>query len=114
MRSIFAFILVFVLSMLLITPAFAQTEDELVAKFLKKAEKQQVQKVGYIVMNGSLGRLFQDNDYNKFSVRVSPLVSSVTSGSSTAISSPSLTMTSMTSTSLKSPMSGILISIVAI
>jgi hypothetical protein len=77
MRSIFVFILVLGLSMLLITPAFAQTEDELVAKFLKKAERKQDRKIGYLFVNGSMGRLYQDNDYNKMTNRVSPLISSV-------------------------------------
>ncbi len=77
MRSILTFILVVGISILLITPAFAQTEDELVAKFLKKVEKKHNKKVGYLVFNGSMGRLLQDNDYNKMSVRVSPLVSSL-------------------------------------
>lgn len=80
MRSILAVFMVIGLSLLLITPAIAQTEDELVAKFLKKAEKRHNQKVGYLVINGSFGRLFQDNDYNKFTTRVSPLVSSISDG----------------------------------
>ncbi len=80
MRSIFAIVMVIGLSLLLITPTFAQTEDELVAKFLKKAEKKQEKKVGYLIVNGSFGRLNRDNDYNKMSVRVSPLVSSIGDG----------------------------------
>jgi len=80
MRSVFTLILAFGLAILLIVPAMAQTEDELVAKFLKKVEKKQNKKVGYLVLNGSLGRLFQDNDYNMFSARVTPLVSSLSGG----------------------------------
>jgi hypothetical protein len=68
------------LSLLLITPTMAQTEDELIAKYLKKAEKKSTKKVGYLVINGSFGRLYRDNDYNKFSNRVSPLVASVGGG----------------------------------
>lgn len=81
MRSIFAIVMVIGLSLLLITPAFAQTEDELVAKFLKKVEKKQDKKVGYVIVNGAFGRLYRDNDYNKMTERVSPLVSSVGDGS---------------------------------
>jgi hypothetical protein len=77
MRSFFFVIMVIGLSLLLITPAFAQTEDELVAKFLKKTERKQSKKVGFLVVNGSFGRLFQDNDYNKFTTRVNPLLASV-------------------------------------
>jgi len=80
MRSILAFILAIGLSLLLVVPAMSQTEDELVAQFLKKAEKARVKKVGFVVVNGSFGRLNRDNDYNKFSVRVSPLISSVGGG----------------------------------
>lgn len=80
MRSILAFILAFGLSLLLVVPAMSQTEDELVAQFLKKTEKIQVKKVGFVVVNGSFGRLNHDNDYNKFTVRVSPLISSVSGG----------------------------------
>ena len=80
MRSILTFILALGLAVLLIVPAMAQTEDELVARFLKKAEKKHDKKVGYLVFNGSLGRLYQDNDYNKFSTRVTPLVSSLSGG----------------------------------
>ncbi len=80
MRSILAFFLAIGLSLLLVVPAMAQTEDELVAQFLKKTEKNHVKKVGFVVANGSFGRLNHDNDYNKFSVRVSPLISSVSGG----------------------------------
>ncbi len=80
MRSILAFFLAIGLSLLLVVPAMSQTEDELVAQFLKKAEKTQVKKVGFVIANGSFGRLNRDNDYNKFSVRVSPLISSVSGG----------------------------------
>lgn len=80
MRSLFALILVIGMSLLLTVPALAQSEDELVAQFLKKAEKSKVKKVGFFVVNGSFGRLNRDNDYNKFSVRVTPLISSVDGG----------------------------------
>lgn len=80
MRSILAFVLALGLSLLLVVPAMSQTEDELVSQFLKKTEKIQIKKVGFVVVNGSFGRLNRDNDYNKFSVRVSPLISSVSGG----------------------------------
>jgi len=77
MRRIFALTLGVVVSFLLAAPTFAQTEEELVNQFLKKAQRQQIKKVGFLVVNGAWGRLNRDNDYNKFTVRVSPLVSSV-------------------------------------
>ena len=72
MRAILVSLLVLTLSLLLVVPAMAQTEDELVAKFLKKAEKQQIKKVGYFVVQGSYGKLSDDNDYNKYASNVSP------------------------------------------
>jgi hypothetical protein len=78
MRSSLTFLFIFVISLLLISPVFAQTEDELVAKYLKKAEKRQIKKVGFVVLNGSIGRLNKDNDYNYFVNKVSPLMSTAT------------------------------------
>jgi len=74
MRSKLLYPLILVLSILFIAPAFAQTEDELVAKFLNKAEKKQKNKVGYLVFHGSYGKLSNDNDHNKVAGLVSPLV----------------------------------------
>jgi hypothetical protein len=84
MRTFLALIVVIGLSLLLITPVHAQTEDELVAKFLKKAEKKHTKKVGYLFANGAFGRLYRDNQYNMFTERVNPLISSV-SGNDTEI-----------------------------
>ena len=62
MRFRLASLLSFGLCLMLAGSAFGQTEDELVAKFLDKAEKQKTKKVGFLVVNGSFGRLFRDND----------------------------------------------------
>jgi hypothetical protein len=68
------------LSLLLAVPAFSQTEDEIVAKFLKKVEKQKEteginkKQVGFVVFNGSYGRLKNMNDYNKFAEGLSPFI----------------------------------------
>jgi hypothetical protein len=80
MRFRLASLLAFGLCLMLTGSVFAQTEDELVSKFFKQAEKQKTKKVGFLVVNGSFGRLFRDNDYNKFTNRVTPLVSDVSSG----------------------------------
>lgn len=71
MRSFFAYILVSFLVLVLAVPAMAQTEDELVAKFLKKAEKKQIKKVGYFILEGSYGKLGTNSDYNEFASGVS-------------------------------------------
>lgn len=71
MRSFFAYILVIFLAFLLAAPAMAQTEDELVSKFMKKAEKKQIKKVGYFILQGSYGKLGTNSDYNKFASGVS-------------------------------------------
>ena len=80
MRSIFVMVLVIGLAILVVAPAMAQTEDELVAQFLQKAKKKHTKNVGYLMLNGSFGRLFQDNDYNKMVTRVSPLVADLSGG----------------------------------
>ena len=51
-----------------VAPVFAQTEDEIVARYLKKAEKKQHQKkVGFVTAGFSYGKLGDNTDYNKFS-----------------------------------------------
>ncbi|MCK5125490.1 MAG: hypothetical protein KAR42_04480 [candidate division Zixibacteria bacterium] len=72
MRLLFTYILVSFLVVLFAAPIAAQTEDELVAKFLYKAEKKQMKKVGYFVLQGSYGKLGNNSDYNKFVNDVSP------------------------------------------
>ncbi|MEE9441232.1 MAG: hypothetical protein V3V99_01000 [candidate division Zixibacteria bacterium] len=80
MRSRLLFLAILAVSLLLAIPSFAQTEEELVNKFLKKAEKNQIKKVGYLIIQGSYGRLNSDNDYNYFTGRVSPLMATATGG----------------------------------
>lgn len=50
----------------------AQTEEELVARFLKKADKHHVKKVGFITFSGSYGKLSTVSDYNQFAIKTSP------------------------------------------
>ncbi|MBN2226502.1 MAG: hypothetical protein JW763_03980 [candidate division Zixibacteria bacterium] len=49
-----------------VAPVFAQTEDEIVAKYLQKAEKKHKTKVGFLSANFSYGRLAEDNGYRQF------------------------------------------------
>ncbi len=72
MRSFCTFILIGFLVLLFAVPAMAQTEDELVAKFLNRAEKQQIKKVGYFIVQGSYGKLGTNSSYNEFASDVSP------------------------------------------
>lgn len=67
------------ISLLLVVPAFSQTEDEMVAKFLKKAEADTKGKtqLGYVYFNGTYGRLKNANDYNQFADGLSPLISGI-------------------------------------
>ncbi|MDD4052595.1 MAG: hypothetical protein PHR28_11950 [candidate division Zixibacteria bacterium] len=78
MRCKCLFPVVLGLSLLLAVPAFSQTEDEVIARFLQKAEKNTVEKqqkkVGFVVFNGSYGRLKNMNDYNQFAEGMSPFV----------------------------------------
>jgi len=46
--------------------AFSQTEDEIIAKYLKKAEKKHRDKVGFIGLTGAYGKLPNETDYLKF------------------------------------------------
>lgn len=74
MRCKYFFPLVLGLSLLIAIPAFGQSEDELVARFLKKTETKQAKKIGYVVFSGSYGRLKNVNDYNRFAEGISPLI----------------------------------------
>lgn len=76
--------IILILSILLAVPVMAQTEDELVARFIRKTERKQKKKVGFIVFDGSYGKLANGSSYNNFARSTSPLISS-SDGSSTAI-----------------------------
>lgn len=85
MRSKLFSILILGLAIFLAAPVFCQTEDEIVANFLKKTEKKKTKHtVGFFMINGSYGRLNRDNKYNYFATKVTPLVTSV-DGSSTLV-----------------------------
>ena len=47
-------------------PVMAETEDEIVNRYLKKVEKKHVRKLGWISANFSLNRINRHNDYNDF------------------------------------------------
>ncbi len=47
-------------------PAKAETEDEIVNRYLKKIEKKHVRKLGWISANFSSNRINRHNDYNDF------------------------------------------------
>ncbi|MFH2036883.1 MAG: hypothetical protein ABIJ45_10810 [Candidatus Zixiibacteriota bacterium] len=54
-----------------VTSAFADTEDEIIAKYLKKTEKKHANKIGFISTNFSYGKLSNDIGYNSFSFSAS-------------------------------------------
>lgn len=74
MRCKCLFPIVLGLSLLLAVPAFSQTEDEIIARFLKKTETKHKTQLGYVVVNGSYGRLKNMNDYNRFAEGLSPFI----------------------------------------
>ncbi len=78
MRSIITFLALITFTLLLIVPAMAQTEDELVNRFMNKANKNQIKKVGYVIFHGSYGKLSDDNDYNKYASHVNPYITTAT------------------------------------
>jgi len=62
------------LSFGLTIPASAQTEKEIVNQYLQKYEKERTKKIGFLVLNGSYGRLNPENDYNNFTLRQSSFI----------------------------------------
>jgi len=66
MRSRLFFLLTLVISLALVTPAFCQTEDEVVAKYLKKTEQNRERKIWFVTASGLYGKLSDDNQYNDF------------------------------------------------
>ena len=64
----------------LTVPAFAQTEKEIVSQYLQKYEKERIKKIGFLVLNGSYGRLNPENDYNNFALRQSSLITDLSGG----------------------------------
>jgi hypothetical protein len=63
-----------IFSLLLAGLTMAQSEEELVAKFLNKTEKKQIKKVGFFVVNGSYGKLLTAGDYNNYVHEISPAI----------------------------------------
>ena len=57
-----------------VASAFGQTEDEIVARYLKKAEKKQRSKVGFFSASFSYGKLTNDNGFNKFNDYANPRI----------------------------------------
>lgn len=65
----------------LVATCFAQTEDEIVAKYLQKVEKKQRQgKVGFISGHFSYGKLSDDIGYNQFTFSSSSDLASLDGG----------------------------------
>lgn len=60
------FLLVAIFLFTTVAPVLAQSEDEIVARYLKKAEKKQRQKVGLLTAGFSYGKLSDGSDYNTF------------------------------------------------
>jgi len=75
MRTAIATLLAACLLISLAVPVMAQSEEEMVAQFLKKAQKNQSRKMGFVVFNGMYGRLRTGSEYNLFTSHVNPLLS---------------------------------------
>lgn len=73
MRSIFTCLLVALLAFVFVAPmTSAQTEQDIVNKYLQKAEKKHTKKLGWAAINFQTNRVNKDNHYNRFSEYVSP------------------------------------------
>lgn len=66
MRSRLLILLTLAISLASVTPAFCQTEEEVVAKYLKKAEQKREKKIWFVTASGLYGKLSDDNQYNDF------------------------------------------------
>ena len=60
-------VLVALFALTVAVPAFADTEDEIISRYLKKKEKQRKHKIYFGSLSFSYGKLSDDNDYNTFS-----------------------------------------------
>ncbi|HPC12086.1 MAG TPA: hypothetical protein PK112_08320, partial [candidate division Zixibacteria bacterium] len=49
----------------------AETEQEIVNRYMKKVEKKHVQKIGWVALNYTLNRINRNNDYNSFASSIS-------------------------------------------
>jgi len=70
LRKIMPFLLSAIIILGAVGTVFAQTEDEIVSKFMKKTEKKHVNKVGFIAAYFSYGKLSDNSSYNKYSIFV--------------------------------------------
>jgi len=63
-------LLVVIFAFAAVSVVYAQTEEEVIAKYLKKAEKKQerLQKTYFATISGSYGKFTDETDYNKFHV----------------------------------------------
>lgn len=59
-------LLAIIFSLTLVSTAFPETEEEIIARYLKKAEKQRKQKIYSVSLSFSYGRLHNRSDYNLF------------------------------------------------
>lgn len=74
MRSKWVYSLTAILVAILAGSLFGQTEDEIIAKYLKKTEVRNSNRIGYVVVTGCYGRLGTGNDYNRFGEDLSRFV----------------------------------------
>jgi hypothetical protein len=61
MRSKFLSLAVFAVLFLFVAPVMADTEDEIVARYLNKTNKKHQTKVGFFELNASYGRFSRSN-----------------------------------------------------
>ncbi len=80
MRNKLFILISLMIGLLLVGSIQAQTEEELVARFLKKADKHQIKKIGFVTFSGSYGKLMTQSDYNSFASQISPNITTTTGG----------------------------------
>lgn len=71
MRRFVCILTALALALTLVGTVSAETEDEIVQRYLKKVEKKHVHKLGWVSVNYTLNRINRNNDYNSFANSVS-------------------------------------------
>ena len=74
MRWVTIFISVMAITLSAISTVGAETEQDIINKFLKKAEEKHTKKLSWISLSYTANRINRDNPYNRFAITTSPQV----------------------------------------
>jgi len=74
MRRLVCFVGALILALSTVNVVSAETEQEIVNRYLQRAEKRQTKKLSWIAVNYQMDRINRNNDYNSFSNSISPQI----------------------------------------